>query len=305
MERVNEALGNRQLLSTYRYLRMAMPALGLLLACSVIIQIFRPEPNCWLGSISAYYYTAARAVFVACLCAIGTCLVVYRGTTNREDVVLNISGSLAFFVALIPTPLADAKDGGELGDCGRTNVPSGAQLAEALFNNVWSAIFAFALMALAFVVFRLGLPKGAGQPPLTATRVTAGAAIVIVSGYLAFPDQVHRYGHYVAAIGLFAGVGVMAAMNAWPHLAGPREDGTDATTKDWYKWAYRTIVALMGAALGVFVPLILLDKANGLFWLEASLIAAFVAFWVLQTIENWMPTDSSADRSRGAGSIRE
>lgn len=304
MRRIDEAAGDRQLLSTYRYLRMAMPALGLLLACSVAIQVVRSDPDCWLGSISAYYYTAARAVFVACLCAIGTCLVVYRGTTDREDVVLNISGSLAFFVALIPTPLADAKDGTELADCGRTNVPTSAQLSEALFNNIWSAVFVFSLMALAFLVFRFGLPKGAGRPPATATKVSVTAAAALIVGYAAFPGVVHQYGHYAAAIGLFAGVGLMAAMNAWPRLAGPRQDGSDAVTSAAYERAYRTIVGLMVLAVLVFVPLIVAGRANGLFWLEATLIAAFVAFWVLQTIENWMPTGATSDHSQGAGPVR-
>ena len=95
---------NQDAQTTYRLLRIAMLVLVIMLATAVIYQIFRPEPDCWLGSISAYYYTSARAVFVVALCAIGACLVAYRGNTPSEDLALNVSGFLAFVVAFIPTP---------------------------------------------------------------------------------------------------------------------------------------------------------------------------------------------------------
>ena len=58
--------------------------------------------DCWQGSISAYYYTAARNVFVATLCCLGIMLIVYKGSNDTEDVLLNLAGTLAFFVAFVP-----------------------------------------------------------------------------------------------------------------------------------------------------------------------------------------------------------
>ena len=61
--------------------------------------------DCWQGSISAYYYTAAHNVFVAALCCLGIMMIVYKGSKDSEDVLLNLAGTLAFFVAFVPIKL--------------------------------------------------------------------------------------------------------------------------------------------------------------------------------------------------------
>lgn len=48
-------------ISTYRYLRLAMILVVLLLGASVLWQTFSTDPFCLQESVSAYYYTAARA----------------------------------------------------------------------------------------------------------------------------------------------------------------------------------------------------------------------------------------------------
>ena len=63
-------------LNTYRYLRLAMIAVVVMLFVAVGAQ--RAAATCWQTSISAYYFTAAHSVFVAALCAIGACLIVYK-----------------------------------------------------------------------------------------------------------------------------------------------------------------------------------------------------------------------------------
>lgn len=55
------------------------------------------------GSISAYYHTPMRNVFVGSLFAIGTFLYSYRGFSNKENIALNFAGILALCVALLPT----------------------------------------------------------------------------------------------------------------------------------------------------------------------------------------------------------
>jgi len=87
--------------NTYRYLRAAPLVVALFLALGVVFQW--NTADCKEASISAFYYTSAHAVFVAALCAIGVCLIVYQGSSPFEDVVLNISGFLAFLVAMVPT----------------------------------------------------------------------------------------------------------------------------------------------------------------------------------------------------------
>ena len=231
MKREPTSVSHQELLSTYRFVRLAMPGLAFLLAVGVTIQIFSPADNCWLGSISAYYYTPARAVFVACLCSIGTCLFVYRGTTEREDLVLNISGILAFFVALIPTPLDEAETGPK-SLCGRSNVPTDTQLSDALANNIWSALAALVMVAIAYAVFGGFIKQGHGRPSTKAVVTSLVVAAVPVVLYVGWPDKVESWGHYVAAVGLFIGVILMTLMHTWPGtFAGKRADGSRPTTE--------------------------------------------------------------------------
>ncbi|MEM6614738.1 MAG: hypothetical protein AAF652_21350 [Cyanobacteria bacterium P01_C01_bin.72] len=55
------------------------------------------------GSISAYYHTQLRDVFVGILFAVGASLYSYKGYTTTEDFVLDGAGFLAVGIALIPT----------------------------------------------------------------------------------------------------------------------------------------------------------------------------------------------------------
>lgn len=93
---------------TYFSLRVALGslALGLPLAlflAGAFLQGIRLQP-----SISAYYHSDARDVFVGALWAIGLGLIAYKGFSRREDWALNIGGVLACCVALFPMPPEDA-----------------------------------------------------------------------------------------------------------------------------------------------------------------------------------------------------
>ena len=118
-------------LDTYRYLRGGIPVMMVLLAAALIIE--RAGATCWQTSISAYYFTSAHGVFIAALCAIGTMLIVYKGSRDTEDVLLNLAGILAFVVAVVPTsrPVllcgsADLNVGGQIGAV-RTSGPSSSR----------------------------------------------------------------------------------------------------------------------------------------------------------------------------------
>lgn len=55
------------------------------------------------SSISAYYHTPMRNVFVGILFAVGTSLYLYKGYSTVEDFVLDGAGLLAVGIALLPT----------------------------------------------------------------------------------------------------------------------------------------------------------------------------------------------------------
>ena len=87
---------------TYRYLRVSTVVVTGLLMVAVLRQIVAAG-GCVQTSISAYYFSAAHSAFVAALCVIGASLIVYKGSTDTEDVVLNFAGFLALVVAFVPT----------------------------------------------------------------------------------------------------------------------------------------------------------------------------------------------------------
>ena len=88
-------------ITTYRYLRISMVGAVLLLAVSIAIE--RAQVDCWQTSVSAYYYTPVRAIFVGVLMAVGLCLIAIKGSTTWEDATLNAAGMLAPIVAVVPT----------------------------------------------------------------------------------------------------------------------------------------------------------------------------------------------------------
>jgi heme A synthase len=55
------------------------------------------------GSISAYFHTGMREVFVGSICAIAVFLVCYKGYQRRDNLAANFAGSCALLVALFPT----------------------------------------------------------------------------------------------------------------------------------------------------------------------------------------------------------
>lgn len=110
------------------------------------------------GSISAYYHTAMRDIFVAGLCVTGFLLMTYMsGQTNTWDFRLSLVAGVAVLgVALFPTGRPDLASGAPA--CGITPVPAGCsaiqqELGETLVAGIHFAsavIFIVALGALAF-----------------------------------------------------------------------------------------------------------------------------------------------------------
>src|SRR6478672_993493 len=171
----------RDVVFTYRYLRGAMIALLLMLLVSVGYQWWwETGGSCWLGSISAYYYTPARTVFVGSLCALGACLIAYKGHSPEEDVLLNFSGFMAFVVAMVPT-LPD-------GRCGpNAYTPTPAEIAMAVRNNIWSLVVVAVLAAVVVVVLRrtsAGRRAPAAGRPATRTMVVTVICAGILLGEL-------------------------------------------------------------------------------------------------------------------------
>lgn len=97
-----EPLDNEFVISYFK-LRKAIGWLGLLMPIIVRLgaRVLEGIPS--NESISAYYYTSMRDVFVGTLAAIGVFLFCYRGPDKQDNVLTNIAGLCAVGIGLFPT----------------------------------------------------------------------------------------------------------------------------------------------------------------------------------------------------------
>jgi len=274
---------------TYRYLRIGLMGSAVLLVAAVILE--RLQVDCWQGSISAYYYTPARAVFVGTLVAVGLSLIVIKGT-GAEDVCLNIAGMLAPVVAFVPTRNVGAcfsippepSPVRILDDPAGTEVLADWVIANVA-NNMWALIITGVLgLALSYIL--LAIKEG----PVEALRVdeagavtrrsllVAGAIIAVTALALWLWDGFAAQAHNFAAVGMFAFLAAASAINAWRERSGP------------YFWAYAGVAVLMVASAAIILGAAawLGDRwDHSVLVLEAVEIALFALYWATQTKEHW------------------
>lgn len=292
---------DEDILNTYRYLRLGMVVLVVLLATAVVWQIFfTGSKTCLQESISAYFYTPVRNVFVASLCAMGVCLIVYKGNTRTEDILLNFTGAAAFVVAFVPTEVDLS--------CEPSNVPSAGELAAAIRNNVWALLLAgIAVLILARIVnasqFRIGSWKPLEKFWLLLTIAVQLAAMLL---FLVDRDLFVRKGHQAAAVSLFAGIVLVALANA---ISYARARNVESTGPAKYANRYALIAVTMLLTLaGLLAAHVAIDSwKQWLFWLEASVIVEFAIFWIVQTEELWnfVKRPEGADGQAGDRAVRE
>jgi hypothetical protein len=98
------------------------------------------------SSISAYYYTSMRDVFVGSLCAIGVFLLSYRGPDRVDDVAGNLACVFAVGVALLPTSPAHGA--------------SAAQTLVGYVHLTFASAYFLTLAYFSLVLFRKTHPNG-------------------------------------------------------------------------------------------------------------------------------------------------
>jgi dipeptide/tripeptide permease len=261
---------------TWRYLRLAMVAVLIGLLSSVVIERLKVKPGCFQTSISAYYYTPVRGVFVAALVTLGVCLICLRGSTDVEDLLLNVAGMLAPVVAFVPTP-------DYVRSCTSVPVPieqAGANVA----NNVVALLIisgvALLIIGGVLVFTQTTLPARIGG----AIGVLLWTTTLVV--FLAARDVFVDNAHNVAATALFVCIVGAAFDNAVDTLRRPLHV------------LYMGLAVAMLAALGIIA---LIGNVTGWeYWtilLEVVVLALFVLFWLVQTADLW--GDGIRPRSKG------
>lgn len=266
-------------LETYRYLRGGIPVMLVLLAAALIIE--RAGATCWQTSISAYYFTSAHAVFIGAICAIGTLLIVYKGSRDTEDILLNLAGILAFVVAFAPTSRPVLL-------CGESALPVGALTDDAVIDNVWALFVALVLARVASWWMYRRTGTGRTRSPLGEVATWIQRAVLAVGLLtLAFaPQWFVANAHGIAAVTMFVSFIVTVLINAF--LAG-RQDQDKCPNTRAYHLVYQVIsVAMVLTLAAAVIAHLVLDGFNhAVLVVEVALIAEFGAYWLVQTVELW------------------
>ncbi|WP_377642481.1 hypothetical protein [Oryzobacter terrae] len=265
---------------TYGYLRLALAGLVLLLFASVVLEWGATGFSCLQTSISAYWHTPARAVFVGVLVTMGVCLVALKGNTPGEDIALNFAGMLAPGVAFIPT--------GDTGTC--SSVPiQGSDVAPAVSNNMQS-LFVLGAVALGIAVWSARRSAGTTGTRRSDLIGLVVAGLVMGGGVVWFflsPTTFRAHGHDAAAIPMFLAIVVAVWLNG-RDVDRAVAQGTMAPGDGRYVPVYRSIATAMLVTLGVTVAATLFSPWEHLvLWVEVVLILLFAAFWLVQTRELW------------------
>jgi hypothetical protein len=204
---------------TVRRLRVGIGSVGIalpiVLTAGYALVAGRPA---LLGSLSGYYHSPMRDVFVGGMCAIGVFLISYRHR-RPDDLISTIAGVLAIGVALFPTATGD---------------PTDTERLVGVVHQVCAAVLFLLLAVFCLVLFTRSDPTVRPDPvPGNRFYRTCGylivAAIVLAVASNALPDDVRdtlRPVLWCEAVAVFAfGAAWLARSDAIFRAAQPpRED---------------------------------------------------------------------------------
>ncbi len=286
-------LNEQDAIKTYRYLRIGLIGAVVLLAVSIGIE--RSKVNCWQTSISAYYYTPVRAIFVGVMIVVGLSLIVYKGRTWYEDGFLNAAGMLAPVVAIAPTT--------DVGRCWSVRPiplpiqPDGSLagwVVDNIDNNFYALLIAGAIGLGVAVLIAVGSERGDVGATIATLKVERGTtislgltALALLAGWLLiqywddFDTRAHGFAAFLMFIFLI--LAIIAKVLDHIHL------------QEWKRRKrrflnYTATYALIAFLMAVGGTVILTTRFAGdhtTFVLEAYEIVLFAVYWIAQTTENW------------------
>lgn len=176
-------------LRCYLLLRLVVGAVGALLPVALLIGdgIFLSGPFAVRGSLSAYYHSGMRDVFVGSLCAISVFLVTYKVFEKGLDNSLSIlAGTAVLVVAVFPTDRPDRISSPE--------TPLQHTLGETTVATIHYIAAAVFIVSLGIISYFFGVREGKRDPSRGQRRSPAfwrrfhwicAGAIVIALAYIA------------------------------------------------------------------------------------------------------------------------
>ena len=293
-------------LRTYTAIRVGVVAVIVALGFAVWREIATSSDQCVQRSLSAYYYTPAKPVFVGALLIIGFAMIAMWGMTWWEDAALNLAGLLLMVVALVPTLDANYCSlpkaiRGQSPETKTKQIADNALIkanAEAVGRSFTSLLFIIALVLLVVAVAAVMMMSR----PLSQNGPTNGALIgyavtwlLAVAAWVVYfvlyqdagdPDSTFNHKVHSWSANLAVAFIILAVVFAAVHKARSNEP---AKTK--WVWFYGLTAATMMLTALVIKVGDHFDLFSGwvdnhaTFLLEAILIALLGIFWVLQTID--------------------
>ncbi|WP_410632721.1 DUF998 domain-containing protein [Amycolatopsis sp. cmx-4-83] len=151
------------LVHSYLFLRRAIGLIGLALPFVLIFGKQLVQGGDLIGSLSGYYYTDVRDVFVGSMCAAGVFLLAYYGHDFVDNVASSVAGLGAIGLALFPTtPDHDV---------------TAWDRTSGVLHLVFAAVF---FLALAYFCLRL-FPHDGEQPPGTGIVYRVCGAVILAA----------------------------------------------------------------------------------------------------------------------------
>jgi hypothetical protein len=149
------------LVHSYLYLRRAIGLVGLALPVVLILGKQLVQGGDLIGSLSGYYYTDLRNVFVGAMCAVGVFLLAYYGHDHVDNLVSTVAGLGAIGLALFPTTPGAA--------------PTTWDRTSGVLHLAFAAVF---FLSLAYFCLRLFPHDGEQTPGTGVLYRTCGGVIL-------------------------------------------------------------------------------------------------------------------------------
>jgi hypothetical protein len=256
---------------TYQYLRIGIGAAGILIGVSIAVDLVLGGVS--RPSISDYYYSDARNLFVGALVAVSFGLFALSGH-GPQRFLLDAAAMFAPLIGLIPAPRDDWD-------------------ADAAARGVWTYVV-FGVLLLLFAVILRAVKSAKGVPFEDrrgfAGSIVIGAAwlLVLVVVTLAAPDLLRAAGHLASAGAFFLLTAIIALVH-WRErtpLLDPADPNVQLPATPGQKRIYFVVGVLLLADVSALILVALF--VNDLGWplvavLETVALVLFSVFWFVQS----------------------
>jgi hypothetical protein len=268
-------------LAIYRDVRVGMVIVTLMVFVAIVIE--QLSATCWQFALSAYYYTSAHSILIAALLALGALFIMYKGSNDTEDVLLNLAGVSALMIAMVP-------QGRPAMLCGRNDLPP--QFEPAIQPNVWAVVAALILGWSTMALLHWRNHTRHKKSPLGTVALWIFWVIMAV-GFIAlvfFPGWFNANVHGIA--GFLMLLSFIITVFCAACVVG-QEDIKKSPNQGRYQVCYWIIAGIMVVTLIAVVAVHL--KHPGwepwVIWLESAVIIEFALYWAIQTWELWNSPD--------------